>query len=163
MNNKPILILIIILVLAGLGIYFATGKSAEKEAMMEKEGEIMEKEEMVEGDEKMIENEAMMEKGSYETYSPEKLAKAEDGKVVLFFHAAWCPTCRALESNLNSNLKNLPGDLTILKVDYDNSTSLKQKYGVTTQHTLVQVDASGNQIAKWQGSPNLTDIVSKLK
>jgi hypothetical protein len=53
--------------------------------------------------------------------------------------------------------------VTILDVNYDTATDLKKKYGVTYQHTLVQVDTKGNQIAKWQGSPTLADIESKLK
>ena len=41
------------------------------------------------------EGDAMVEKGSYELYAPEKLAKANEGDVVLFFRATWCPTCKA--------------------------------------------------------------------
>jgi hypothetical protein len=48
-------------------------------------------------------------------------------------------------------------------VDYDNSTALKQKYGVTMQHTLVQVDAKGNLIAKWTGSPTLSALTGNIK
>lgn len=161
MNNKPILIIIIILVLAGLGIYFWSGNSTDK-ATIENESEAMDQELMME-EEKVTGGEVMMKKGSYETYSPEKLALAETGKVALFFRASWCPTCRALDANIRSNLDNLPESVTILDVDYDNSTALKQKYGVTVQHTIVQVDASGNQIAKWQGSQTLSDLLSKLK
>ena len=64
--------------------------------------------------------------GSYESYAPEKLAFAETGNVVLFFHASWCPSCRALEKDIKENLGVIPTDLRILKVDYDNSKELKQ-------------------------------------
>src|SRR5690606_32085668 len=84
--------------------------------------------------------------GSYVDYDPALLANANDGDVVLFFHATWCPTCRILNNNLNAELAEIPADLTILKTDYDAQTELKQKYGVTYQHTLVQVDAQGNLI-----------------
>lgn len=97
--------------------------------------------------------------GSYEEYSPEKVSNSE-GKIVLFFKANWCPTCRALDVNIKSNLSNIPSDVIILEVDYDNSTELKQKYGVTYQHTLVQVDQEGNQLAKWSGSQTLDAIIS---
>jgi len=117
-----------------------------------------------EGDSMMKkEEEVMMQKGSYETYSPEKLALAETGEVVLFFRASWCPTCRALDANIRANLGNIPKGVTILDVDYDNSTALKQKYAVTYQHTLVQVDAKGNQIAKWTNSPTLLELLSHIK
>jgi hypothetical protein len=47
-------------------------------------------------------------------------------------------------------------------VDYDNSDELKKKYGVTYQHTLVQVDKDGNLIKKWSGSPTLTSLVKEV-
>jgi thiol-disulfide isomerase/thioredoxin len=143
----------------------------EKEAMMEKENgeEMMLEDKMMEADQKtedeMMEKEedSMMKAGSYENYSSEKLAKAEEGGVVLFFRASWCPTCRALDSNIRSNLGNIPNNVTILDVDYDSSTTLKQKYGVTYQHTLVQVDAEGNIIKKWSGSPTLTALIAQIQ
>lgn len=99
--------------------------------------------------------------GSYEEYSPEKVSNSE-GKVVLFFKANWCPTCKALDANIKSNLSSIPSDVTILEVDYDNSTELKQKYGVTYQHTLVQVDQEGNQLAKWSGSASLDALIPNI-
>jgi len=101
--------------------------------------------------------------GSYEAYTSAKLAFAETGDVVLFFHAAWCPTCRSLENNINQNLQNIPGGVRILKVDFDNSKELRQKYGATTQHTLVQVDKDGNMISKWSGSPTLVSLVAQIQ
>lgn len=103
------------------------------------------------------------QKGSYESYSTEKLARAATGDVVLFFRAPWCPTCRALDADIKAHLGDIPAGVTILDVDYDSSTALKQKYGVTYQHTLVQVDASGTQINKWTGSPNLAALLSNIK
>lgn len=155
-NTRSIFIILIVLVVAGFGIYgLSKPATEEKNVVMEKEtsSEVAAKEEP----------DAMMEKSSYETYSPEKLALADTNKVVLFFRASWCPTCRTLDSDIRSNIESIPEGLIILDVDYDNATALKQKYGVTVQHTLVQVDASGNQIAKWQGSPALTDLLAKLK
>lgn len=101
--------------------------------------------------------------GSYEVYDPAKLAKANDGKVVLFFKASWCPSCKALDKDIREHLKDIPENITILEVDYDKYTDLKKKYGVVMQHTLVQVDADGNQIEKWSASPTLADVVSKVK
>jgi thiol-disulfide isomerase/thioredoxin len=132
-----------------------------EEAMNPEGGDMMKKD----GDEMMKKDEgAMMAKaGTYEAYSPEKLALAEKGKVVLFFRASWCPTCRSLDADIKAHLSAIPEGVTILDVDYDNSTALKQKYGVTMQHTLVQVDAKGTLIAKWTGSPTLAGIVSNIK
>jgi pentapeptide MXKDX repeat protein len=104
-----------------------------------------------------------MKMGSYTDYSPEKIAQAGNGDVVLFFHASWCPSCRALNSSIENNLGAIPEGLTILKVNYDKETDLKKKYGVTSQHTLVQVDANGELITKWSGGQDVASIVSKLK
>ncbi len=101
--------------------------------------------------------------GSYEAYGPEKIAKSANGKVVLFFHAPWCPTCIQLDTDIKSHLDNIPDRVTILKTDYDTEVALKQKYGVTYQHTLVQVDAKGNLITKWAGSPTLSALLGNIK
>jgi thiol-disulfide isomerase/thioredoxin len=128
------------------------------DAMMKKEGSMTEKEAMMKKDGAM-----MMSKGSYESYSPEKLAWAKDGKVVIFFKASWCPTCRSVDADIKSNLSSIPKGTHILEVDYDKSSDLKSKYGVTIQHTFVQVDSNGNKLAKWSGSPTLNELVKNIK
>lgn len=167
--SKNLTIVLIIIFLVGIGIYAFSNKDdvvmeknddsvmMEGDAMMN-DGNMEENDSMMEGD-----GEMMMKTGSYESYSPEKLALANNGKVVLFFRASWCPTCKALDANIKSSLNNIPEGVTILDVDYDNSTELKEKYGVTYQHTLVQVDAQGNMISKWSGSPTLSSLVSEIK
>ena len=125
------------------------------------EGAMMEKKDTAETMKEKTDS--MMTAGSYETYSVEKLTKAATGDVVLFFRAGWCPTCRAVDADIRAHLKDIPSNLAILDVDYDNSTSLKQKYGVTYQHTFVQVDAQGNLIRKWSGSPTLAELVLEVK
>lgn len=101
--------------------------------------------------------------GTYEEYAPEKLALANDGRVVLFFHADWCPSCRALESDINANLSTMPANTHILQVDYDTATELKQKYGVVRQHTLVVVDANGDEVKTITGLTNtLEQVVAQI-
>ncbi len=163
--NKIILGLVGVLVI-GLVAYNLGGD--EKKAMvMEETGDtMMQKEEgaMMESEGAMMEakDDAMMAKvGTYEDYSSEKLASNEN--VVLFFKASWCPSCKAIDSDIVSHLESIPNDLTILKVDYDNSAELKKKYGVTSQHTFVQVDKDGNLIKKWLGSPTLAKLVAEVK
>lgn len=99
----------------------------------------------------------------YENFEAAKVAEAAArGDVVLFFHASWCPTCRAADTAIQSGLSDADG-LTILKTDYDTETELRQKYGVTTQHTFVQIDASGNEIAQWTGTNTVADIAAKVQ
>lgn len=108
-------------------------------------------------------SETMMKVGSYEAYSPEKIARAETGNVVLFFHASWCPSCKALSSDIEKNVSAIPASVTVLKADYDKETELKKKYGVTTQHTLVQVDKDGNLIKKWSGGSKLSNLLEEIQ
>jgi thioredoxin 1 len=101
--------------------------------------------------------------GSYETFAPEKLARAQSGKVVIFFRASWCPTCRNLDADIRKNTSSIPANVTILDLDYDTAGELKRKYAVTYQHTLVQVDAKGELVKKWTSSPSLNDIVKNIQ
>lgn len=83
-------------------------------------------------------------------------AYEQDGKqargtaVVLFFHAPWCPDCRRAQASLERD--GVPEGLTVVKVDFDSRQDLRQRYGVTQQHTFVQVDPSGELIKRWTGS-----------
>lgn len=106
--------------------------------------------EMMESSMKDIDmKDAIVSAGLYEVYSVDKLTKAKDSKVVLFFNAKWCPTCIEVDKELKSN--EIPNGLTILSVDYDSYNDLKKKYKVTYQHTFVEVNAEGIMINKWSG------------
>lgn len=101
--------------------------------------------------------------GIFTDYDASLLQKADDGPVILFFHADWCPTCRGLENNINSNAENIPANVTLLKVNFDTEAELKKKYGVVRQHTLVQVDAAGNEIKTFTGLTNtLEQVVNQI-
>lgn len=78
-----------------------------------------------------------------------ELAKA--GPTVLFFKANWCPTCQAAQKDLDARLSQLPEGTTIVTVDYDTESKLKTKYGITYQHTWVQVDETGKALVTWNG------------
>lgn len=152
------IIWIFIIIALAFGIFYFT--SQETDTGIQSEGEEVE---IITDDEDVFGEPVSSEgSGTYEAYAPEKLAMANEGDVVLFFRASWCPTCKALDANIRGNLSAIPRSLTILDVDYDNSTALKQKYGVTYQHTLVQVDANGNLIKKWSGSPTLAALAGEV-
>ena len=144
----------------GTTVQLKEGESVWADGTITKAGEMMKKDETS----MMDKGDTMMKAGSYEAYEPEKVALASaTHDVVLFFRASWCPTCRAVDSDIKANLGKIPSSLTILDVNYDNSASLKQKYGVTYQHTFVQVDKDGNLIKKWSGSPTLSALVTEVK
>lgn len=83
--------------------------------------------------------------GDYVEYYDGAIAETA-GTKVLFFHASWCPKCRALEEDILAN--EIPDDFTVFKVDFDTATELRQRYGVTLQTTIVYVDDEGDVLAK---------------
>ncbi|MBN9200210.1 MAG: hypothetical protein ABS61_00145 [Microbacterium sp. SCN 70-18] len=82
--------------------------------------------------------------GAYVDYTDGAI-EATPGDKALFFHASWCPQCRALDDDLRAS--GAPDGLTVFKVDYDSRTDLRQKYGVTLQTTIVFVDDAGEAIS----------------
>lgn len=84
---------------------------------------------------------------------------AGDGDVVMFFHAPWCPDCVATEASLRS--EGVPDGLTVVKADFDTETDLRATYGVTVQHSFVQLDGD-DAVKVWTGSRTGADIASEL-
>jgi thiol-disulfide isomerase/thioredoxin len=98
---------------------------------------------------------------AYADYSADPAAFSA-GPVVLFFHADWCPKCRETDSNLTADPASLPDGVTVVKLDFDSETELRQKYGVTVQHTFVQIDADGEKLGAWTGTYTGGEIASKV-
>lgn len=101
------------------------------------------------------------EPGAYLDYTPEIIANTP-GTKILFFHAPWCPQCRAIEADITSS--TLPSNVSIIKVDYDSNQALRQKYGVTIQTTLVKIDDQGNLVEKFVAydDPTLDSVIRNL-
>lgn len=81
---------------------------------------------------------------------------------VIFFAATWCPSCQALDKDINASLSEIPAGVNIFKADFDSQVELKKKYGVTSQHTMVQVDQNGELINKWAGGVILDDVLERV-
>jgi thiol-disulfide isomerase/thioredoxin len=64
-------------------------------------------------------------------------AKAEGKTTVLFFHAPWCPVCRAQEPKLTRHLNGDARNVVAFKVDYDSNTALRKALAVEKQSTLI--------------------------
>ncbi len=183
--NKNIFFIILVVLVIAAGVYMSNNNSdtpgsdqdekITRVIPLDKKGEVAGmQEESHDGDDVIAEEDGfggdikgegntIKAVGEYVDYDSKLLDRADDGDVVLFFKASWCPSCITLNKALEKSLEEFPEDLTILKVDYDNSKDLKKKYAVTYQHTLVQVDAQGNQITKWNGGDNLNDVLNELK
>jgi thiol-disulfide isomerase/thioredoxin len=101
------------------------------------------------------------EPGTYTEYS-EKAALAPTGTKILFFHAPWCPQCRAIEASIETD--GVPTGVTVLKVDYDSNQELRQRYGVTLQTTFVKIDDNGNKIASYVAyeTPHFDSVKAEL-
>lgn len=99
--------------------------------------------------------------GAYTDYSREKVV-ATHGTKILFFHAPWCPQCRALETSIETG--PIPEGVTIFKVDYDSNQELRQRYGATIQTTLVRIDDDGNLVKKYVAydEPSLASVTENL-
>ncbi len=178
MDKKNIAIVVVALVVIA-GIYFAvtrkpvmTEPSPMGDAMMKKDeapdammdsGKDSAENNAMDKSEPMKDDGKMMAAGTYEDYSADKVALADqkDNKVVLFFHADWCPICRAIDAEINASKTALPAGVHLLKVDFDTATALRQKYGVTSQYTFVQVDGKGNVLKKWSAS-SLAQVLSPI-
>jgi thiol-disulfide isomerase/thioredoxin len=101
--------------------------------------------------------------GSYVDYAEFDADRSAytDGKVVLFFHAGWCPTCKKAEKNLTADPASIPAGLTIVKVDYDTATDLRREYGVTQQHTFVSIAADGSKQNVFTGAVTADAIAER--
>lgn len=101
--------------------------------------------------------------GAYLDYSESAFASSQTERRLLFFHAGWCPQCRMLEKSIQQS--GVPNNTAIFKVDYDTATGLRQKYGVTIQTTVVEVDKNGNLIRKHVAydNPSLPAVLNALQ
>ena len=100
--------------------------------------------------------------GIYTLYSDVAVQEElQDRKVVLFFYAGWCPSCRTLDASIIENVAAIPEDVAIFKVDYDTEKELKRQYGITQQHTFVLLEKEKEAVV-WRGSFDLEGIISRI-
>jgi thioredoxin 1 len=146
--------------------------SSEAETMLEKKDEAMMKDgamlepvkdKTMEADQTPA-NDLWAGPGSYQTYTSELVSReqAAGRTVVLFFHAPWCPYCKTADANFTANVSKIPHGVTVLKTDYDSNVDLKKQYGVTYQHTFVQIDNNGQLVSKWAGG-DIDNLIKYLK
>lgn len=171
MNKKTLTIMTIAvaLFLVGGGIFaysnnqndkkekekMAMEKKTSDEAMTKKdEATVVEKDKIAKENDTMEKDAAMSKHGSYVTLADydKDPSNYADSKKVYFFHASWCPVCQGIDEEIKADMSKIPARVTIIKADFDDSTDLRQKYGVTTQYTFVQVDNSGSETAQWSAT-----------
>ena len=167
-NTSMVLIGVFVLVIGGFVAYNLMSKDVamtdtnsveQTEVMMPEETEVMVQDEA----EVMMKDEAevMMvdevKSGTYAPFTPELLVDSANSRRVLFFYANWCPTCQPADASFTQDTSQIPADVTLIRVNYNDTETdqeekdLAKKYGVTYQHTFVQIDAQDNEITKWNG------------
>jgi thiol-disulfide isomerase/thioredoxin len=100
--------------------------------------------------------------GTYKTYDANEIAQSDAQHILLFFHATWCPSCKALDDDIKANADKIPARVAIYKVDYDTATELKQQYGVTTQHSILEISSSGEALSPITHGATLEDVLATL-
>lgn len=66
-----------------------------------------------------------------------KAAMAEGKTTLLFFHAPWCPVCKAQEPKVKAQLNGAHKDVVAFTVDYDSNMALRRELKVDKQSTLI--------------------------
>jgi thioredoxin 1 len=116
----------------------------------------------------VVETQKVDESDRYVEYNSNTFDQLTAKRKVLFFYASWCPTCRPVDAELKANMDKLPADTLVIRVNYNDQDTdrqekdLAKKYGITYQHTFVQIDANGNEITKWNGG-GLTELLENVK
>lgn len=164
--KQNLIILLVIVVIVGGGAFFLqnTNKSNSvtqgKDAMMEQQPTPTSGEGMMKKD--------TVTAGQYVPFTKGVLDTAKDKKRVLFFYANWCPTCKPADEDFTNNVNNIPQNVVIVRVNYNDSDTdqdekdLAKKYGITYQHTYVQIDTAGNEVKKWNGG-KLEELLENIK
>jgi thioredoxin 1 len=85
-------------------------------------------------------------------------ALASGKPVVVEFHAAWCPTCRAQAPVVKEIMADAAfKQVVFLKADYDKDVDLKKSLNVTKQSTFV-VFKGGKEVSRSTGQTSKADL-----
>ncbi len=171
--KNPMIALIAVAAVAilGVGAFTLSQNSSQSDSMMAKddasmapENSMMQKEDDATGDKMMDETISPR----YVTYNKSNFDNVASNRRVLFFYASWCPTCKPADADLTENVSKIPSDVTVIRVNYNDPETdqeekdLAKKYGITYQHTFVQIDSQGNEVTKWNGGKT-DELLANIK
>lgn len=149
MKNIYLVMAVIIFGAIGIGVYTIVKPS---------------KDQLEQADTSMVRNEV---KG-YVPFSPEVFNSSINTRRVLFFYANWCPICLPADTSFSENADKIPADVTLIRVNYNDSDTdqaekdLAKQYEVAYQHTFVQIDENGQELAMWNGG-QIEELLANIK
>ena len=80
----------------------------------------------------------------------------------LFFHAEWCPTCKALEADIDELISTFPKGSTVIMANFDTETELRKEFGVNVQSTVVIIDEQGEKV-EVLAAPSAKEVKESLE
>lgn len=87
----------------------------------------------------------------------------EGRAVVVHIHADWCPTCKAQNPILNSDMKSLDfKGVTFLEVNFDTQKDFLKKHNISSQSTIL-VFKAGKEVGRSTGDTKQSTIDALLK
>ena len=157
------------------GFVFWQSQSDKKDSMVKTEvadsteTEAMEKKDPSassgqDGDDKMMKADS----SRYVQYSKAIFDQSKDLRRVLYFYATWCPSCKAANEDFSTNTNKIPKDVVVIRINYNDPDTdaeekdLAKKYGITYQHTFIQIDANGKRLMKWNGGQT-DELIANIK
>lgn len=156
--NKAIIVAVVTLVLIGGGMFLSKQNSQQAEPAV---NEVM----------KPKEDLAMVKKDNisrYVEYSKTVLDQNVSKRRILYFYATWCPSCKIANEDFMANPNKIPEDVMVIRTNYNDPNTdqeekdLAKKYGITYQHTFVQIDNTGKEIIKWNGGQT-DELIANIK
>ncbi len=169
MNKQAMIIGIVALVLVVTGGLYISNQQSQKagEAKMAQEEAVMVKNDPSAGggQDKMEKKDSA---SRYVVYSKSAYDSASGKRRVLYFYATWCPSCKIANEDFTANPHKIPEDMIVLRVNYNDPDTdqeekdLAKKYGITYQHTFVQIDTQGKEITKWNGGQT-DELITNIK
>lgn len=159
--------IVVLLIAVGVG-YLATKDNGSKAITAEDTTKVVSEKSTVdtvttEVDETPSASDAQVaEVGIYQAYDPALVANSDAEHIILFFAASWCPSCRALDKDIVANQGAIPSGVEIYKVDYDTAIALKKQYGVTTQHSLIEIASDGTAKSNITHPATLADVLKTI-
>ena len=153
MKTTVIYVLVAIIAVVGIGAFVRTNSmmKTDEDTSMQPTDAVMKKDER-----------------RYVEYSESTFDSASNNRRVLFFYASWCPTCIPADVNFSQNENKIPEDVTLIRVNYNDPETdqeekdLAKKYGITYQHTFVQIDSTNKEVVKWNGG-QIDELLSNIK